>query len=607
MMGGMGWHVLNLGASTEKPDISWAKLRRIAGYFKPYWREAIAILAVIAVIAALGSVPPLLLRAILDTAIPAKDWHLLNLAACGMLVLPIVTGLLGIFETYLDERLSQGVMLDLRTLLFARLQAQSMDYFTSTRPGDISSRLNNDVNDLSDIFSDTVAAITTNVLTLAFTLVIIFSLNWRLALLAIAVVPLFIPPAWWVGKVRHKIMTEAQAKRSDLHAFVQDNMSINGFLMRRIFGHLANERARYHQLSLEFGRLQMKRMLVWRWFALTLSLVTILGPVAIYWYGGALAIQGALTLGTIVAFVQYLQRIYGPMSALSTVHVEVMASFAVFDRLFAVLDAEPSVRDKEGAEVLPEVRGLLRFEHVGFRYREDKALLEDVDFEARPGQFVALVGPSGAGKSSLSYLIPRFYDPTSGRVTLDGHDLRDVTLESLQAQVAMVPQEPFLFHTTIKENLLVAKPDATQEELETACKAAYIHEAIASLPEGYDTLVGERGYRLSGGERQRLALARVILKSPAVLILDEATSSLDSQSEALIQQALTPIMAGRTTVAIAHRLSTILHADLILVLEAGRVVERGTHADLLARNGLYAKLWREQAKIGTALEEDPTH
>jgi ATP-binding cassette subfamily B protein len=477
-----------------------------------------------------------------------------------------------------------------------------MDYFTSTRPGDISSRLNNDVNDLTDIFSDTVAAITTNVLTLAFTLVIIFSLNWRLALLAIAIVPLFIPPAWWVGKLRHQIMTEAQAKRSDLHAFVQDNMSINGFLMRRIFGHMGEERARYAQLSLEFGRLQMKRMLIWRWFALTLSLVTILGPVAIYWYGGALAIQNALTVGTIVAFVQYLQRIYGPMSALSTVHVEVMASFAVFDRLFTVLDAVPTVTDRAGAVALPKIEGRLRFEHVGFRYREDKPLLTDVSFEARPGQLVALVGPSGAGKSTLSYLIPRFYDPSSGAVTLDGHDLRDVTLESLQAQVAMVPQEPFLFHTTIRENLLIAKPDATQEEMEAACRAAYIHDAIAALPEAYDTMVGERGYRLSGGERQRLALARVILKAPAVLILDEATSSLDSQSEALIQRALMPVMAGRTTVAIAHRLSTILHADLILVLEAGHVVERGTHAELLAAGGLYAKLWREQAKLGDGSE-----
>jgi ATP-binding cassette subfamily B protein len=279
-----------------------------------------------------------------------------------------------------------------------------------------------------------------------------------------------------------------------------------------------------------------------------------------------------------------------------------MASFAVFDRLFTVLDAVPTVTDRAGAVALPKIEGRLRFEHVGFRYREDKPLLTDVSFEARPGQLVALVGPSGAGKSTLSYLIPRFYDPSSGAVTLDGHDLRDVTLESLQAQVAMVPQEPFLFHTTIRENLLIAKPGATQEELESACRAAYIHDAIAALPEGYDTMVGERGYRLSGGERQRLALARVILKAPAVLILDEATSSLDSQSEALIQRALMPVMAGRTTVAIAHRLSTILHADLILVLEAGHVVERGTHAELLAAGGLYAKLWREQAKLGDGSE-----
>jgi ATP-binding cassette, subfamily B, bacterial len=599
MMGGMGWHVLNFGAAAEKPEITREKFWRIVAYFRPYWREAIAILGVISVIAALGSIPPLLLRQLVDVAIPRQDWSLLHMLALGMLVLPVATGLLGILETYMDERLSQGVMLDIRTALFARLQAQSMDYFTSTRPGDISSRLNNDVNDLSDIFSDTVVAITSNVLTLGFTLVIIFSLNWQLALLAVAITPLFIPPAWWVGKLRHKVMTEAQAKRSDLHAFVQDTMSINGFLMRRIFGNLGNERDRYAGLSNDFGRLQMKRMLIWRWFTLTLSLVMIIGPVAIYWYGGALTIQGALTLGTLVAFVQYLQRLYSPMSALATVHVQVMESFSVFDRLFAVLDAVPTVRDQEDAAPLPPLEGHLRFEGVGFRYREDKPLLDDVTFEARPGQLVALVGPSGAGKSSLSYLIPRFYDPTAGRVTLDGHDLRHVTLESLQAQVAMVPQEPFLFHSSIRENLMYAKPDATQEELEAACRAAYIHDAIASLPEGYDTVVGERGYRLSGGERQRLALARVILKSPRVLILDEATSSLDSRSEALIQQALTPIMAGRTTVAIAHRLSTILHADLILVLERGRVVERGTHAELLAAGGLYARLWREQAKLGT--------
>lgn len=595
-MSGGGWHVLNFGAEREKTQITREQLRRIMGYFRPYWREAFSVLGVIAASALLGLVPPLLLRELLDVAIPGKQMGLLQELCAAMLVLPIATGLLGVLETYLDERISQGVMLDLRLEIFEKLQAQSMDYFTTNRPGDISSRLNNDVNDLADIFSDTVVAISSNALILVTTIGIIFSLDWHLALLAIAIVPLFIPPAWWVGGLRQGIVKKAQEKRSELHSLVQDTMSINGFLMRRIFGHLADERLRYGKVGREFGQIQMQRSVIWRWFTLALSLVGILGPTAIYWYGGALAVQGVVSIGTIVAFVAYLGRLYGPMSALATIHVQVLSSFAVFERLFFVLDAVPSVRDRAGAAELPDVAGHLRFEHVGFQYREDRALLDDVSFEARPGQFIALVGPSGAGKTTLTYLIPRFYDPTSGRITLDGHDLRDVTLESLQAQVAMVTQEPFLFHTTLRENLLIAKPEATMEEVEAACKAAYIHEAIARLPEGYDTVVGERGYRLSGGERQRLALARVILKSPRVLILDEATSSLDSQSEALIQQALAPLMEGRTTIAIAHRLSTILHADQILALEAGRVVERGTHAELLARGGLYARLYHEQFK-----------
>ncbi|MFP5503346.1 MAG: ABC transporter ATP-binding protein, partial [Candidatus Sericytochromatia bacterium] len=292
-----------------------------------------------------------------------------------------------------------------------------------------------------------------------------------------------------------------------------------------------------------------------------------------------------------------LGRLYSPVSALATVHVEILSAFAVFDRLFAVLDAEPSVRDEPGAIALPPVEGRLTFEHVGFRYREDRALLEDISFTAEPGQFIALVGPSGAGKTTLTYLIPRFYDPTDGVIRLDGHDLKSVTLESLQAQVATVTQEPFLFHTSLRDNLLIARPEASQAEIESACRQANIHEAIMAMPEGYDTVVGERGYRLSGGERQRVAIARVILKAPAVLILDEATSSLDSASEALIQKALEPLMAGRTTIAIAHRLSTVLHADMILVVSGGRIVERGRHDVLLARGGLYARLYHEQFKL----------
>jgi ATP-binding cassette subfamily B protein len=592
----MGWHVLSLGEEAEKVVITRERVWRIVGYFRPYWREAFAILGVIAVAALLGLLPPLLLRQLLDQAIPAKDYGMLHVLCAAMFAIPIATGLLGILETWLDERLSQGVMLDLRRELFASLQAQSMDYFTTNRPGDISSRLNNDVNDLSDIFSDTVVSFTNNVLILGSTAIIVFALDWRLGLLAVGVMPLFIPPAWYVGKVRQRIVSEANKKRSDLHSLAQDTMSINGFLIRRIFGHLPEERARYTRLAEDFGRLAMKRMLVWRWFMLMLGLFSLIGPTLMYWYGGSLAIAGTMSVGTIVAFVAYLGRLYAPATALATMHVQVMSAFAVWDRLFAILDAVPTVKDKPGAIELPPVEGHVVVDRVSFRYREDRALLEDVSFEARPGQLVALVGPSGAGKTTLSYLIPRFYDPTGGRITLDGHDLRDVTLESLQAQVATVTQEPFLFHTTIRENLLVARPGADVVELEAACRAAHIHEAIAALPEGYDTVVGERGYRLSGGERQRLALARVILKSPRVLILDEATSSLDSRSEALIQEALGPLMAGRTTIAIAHRLSTILHADLILVLEAGRVVQRGTHASLLAEGGLYAKLYHEQFK-----------
>ncbi|MBO9542334.1 ABC transporter ATP-binding protein [bacterium] len=574
--------------------MSRTHLKRIARYFKPYGALVAATLGVVAVSALLGLIPPLLLRTLIDDALPHGNLALVNWLALGMILAPLAAGLLGVLETFLDEKISQGIMLDLRLSLFARLQQQTMAYFTATRPGEITSRLNNDVNDLQDVFSDTVVAISNNLFIVVSTLVVVFTLNWRLALLAIAILPLFILPARWVGRIRQGIVTQSQEKKADLTAYVQDAMSINGFLMRRVFGNRERERSKYATLSRDLRDIQIRRSLVWRWFTLTLGLFSALGPAIIYWYGAHLIVQGALTVGTIVAFVAYLGRLYGPVSALANVHVEVMSAIAVFERLFGVLDLVPSIQDRPGARAISTSEGHLSFEHVGFHYRPDRSLLQDVSFEARPGELVALVGPSGAGKSTISYLIPRFYDPTEGRVLLDGTDLRDLTLESLEAQIGVVTQEPFLFHTTIKENLRYAKPEATDDEIVAACRSANIHEMIASLPEGYDTTVGERGYRLSGGEKQRLALARVILKSPRILILDEATSALDSHSEALIQAALTPLMEGRTTVAIAHRLSTILHADQILVVERGRIVEQGRHAELLARGGLYAKLYREQ-------------
>lgn len=594
MMSGYGANFWTYGYKGEHVDFRRIDWRRIVRYFRPYVGLILLTLGVIAVAALIGLIPPLLIRSLLDTAIPQADAGLINWLALGMVVVPVFVGLLGVLETYLDELVSQGIMLDIRMQLYRHLQGQSLAYFTATKPGELTSRLNNDVADLGDVFSDTLLTVTNNLLVVVSTLVVIFQMHAGLALLAVGVIPLFILPTRFVGRARQRIVTATQESKSTLTSFIQETMGINGFLMRRIFGRNQADLAQYHGHSLELRHWMIQRSLIWRWFMLSLGLFAAIGPALIYWYGGHLIIDGALTVGTVVAFVAFLGRLYGPLSSLANAHVSVMGALAVFDRLFKVMDQTPSVQEKPDAVTLDAVQGHLVVEHVSFAYRPDQPLLEDVSFEARPGQFVALVGPSGSGKTSLTYLISRFYDPTAGSVRLDGHDLRDVTMESLDAQLATVTQEPFLFHTSLRENLRYAKADATDAEIEAACRAAHIHDVIAALPDGYDTVVGERGYRLSGGERQRIALARVILKAPKVLILDEATASLDSRSEALIQQALVPLMQGRTTIAVAHRLSTIQHADVILVFDKGRVVERGTHSELLALGGLYARLYQEQ-------------
>jgi ATP-binding cassette subfamily B protein len=594
---GLGTNFWTYGFKGEKVKLSSVSFRRIMAYFRPYGWLIVATIGVIALAAAIGAIPPLLIRTLLDDAIPHKDVSLLNWIAVGMVALPLAAGLLGVLETYLDELVSQGVIMDIRMALYTHLQRQSMAYFTATKPGELSSRLNNDVADLGDVFSDTLLTITNNVLVVASTLAVIISLDPRLALISVGMVPLFILPTQAVGRARQRIVTATQESRSALSTFIQETMGINGFLMRRIFNRQASERSTYHDLSQDMRRWAIRRSLVWRWFMLFLTLFSAIGPAVVYWYGGYQAIQGTLTIGTVVAFVAYLARLYGPISSLANAHVQVMSAFAVFQRLFEVLDEVPSVVDRPAAKPLPVLQGRVEVDRVQFAYREGVPLLDDVSFSAEPGQLIALVGPSGSGKTTLTYLLSRFYDPHSGAIRLDGQDLRDVTLESIDAQVATVTQEPFLFHTSLKENLLYAKPDASDDEVHAACRAAHIHDVITALPEGYDTVVGERGYRLSGGERQRIALARVILKGPRILILDEATASLDSQSEALIQQALVPLMAGRTTIAVAHRLSTIQHADLILVFEKGHIVERGTHDSLLAADGLYARLYREQFKL----------
>jgi ATP-binding cassette, subfamily B, bacterial len=457
------------------------------------------------------------------------------------------------------------------------------------------------------------------------------SIEWRLALLSVVVLPLFLLPARRVGRILRTLRRRGMEYNADMSSLISETLGINGALLVKTFGRQEQEVERFRETSRQVRDIGVRRALVGRWFFLGLSIASAIGTALIYWVGGHLVLREALTVGTIVAFAAYLGRLYGPISALSNIQVEFTTSMVSFERVFEYLDLPLEIRDRPDAVVLESADGHIRFDDVSFSYMlpgepvegppalvpgdddGDKTpmgpaasrrwALRHVSFEIEPGQLVALVGPSGAGKTTITYLLPRLYDPTEGRITLDGFDLRDVTQESLARQIGMVTQETYLFHDTVQANLLYARPDASQEDVVAACHAANIHEFISSLADGYDTVVGERGYRLSGGEKQRLAIARVILKDPQILILDEATSHLDSHSEALIQAALEPLLIGRTSVVIAHRLSTILAADQILVLDDGRLVETGTHHELLARGGLYAHLYETQ--FGSTVARQP--
>ncbi|MBI4213503.1 MAG: ABC transporter ATP-binding protein [Chloroflexi bacterium] len=594
MLGGMYWSA----GRRQRPQVrvTRALLFRILGYFRPYLGEVSAALFTVAVIAAIGLVPPLLVRAVVDLALPEKDLGLLAVLAVGMVGAPILSGLLGVGQNYLNTRISQRVMFDLRTHLYRHVQSLSLRFFTSVKTGEIMSRLNNDVSGISRVLGETLTQTVAQAFMLLTTLILVFSLDWRLATLSVAMAPIFLAPTRRVGNIRYDLQKETQEKHADLTAIMQETLNISGYILMKSFGRERYEAGRFTEKNRELMAVQVRSSLLGRWFRMLLQVFEALGPALIYLYGGYLVITGGMTLGSVIAFVTLLGRLYGPIGQLANVQIEVMGSLALFHRIFEYLDTEPEIKDLPTAVNLGSTTGRIVFSDVSFEYVPGIRVLDHVSFAAQPGELVALVGPSGAGKTTVTYLIPRFYDVTEGSIEIDGHDLRTVTVSSLHEQIGIVTQETYLFNATVRENLRYANLDATDSAIEEACRLARLEEVVSRMPDGYDTLVGERGYRLSGGEKQRVAIARVLLKDPRVLILDEATSSLDSQTEAQIQEALRPLLTGRTTFAIAHRLSTVLAADKILVLDRGHIVEAGTHAELIANGGLYAELYEIQFK-----------
>ena len=633
MHGGNWWRYVSFDDSNkQRPTVDRQLLRRVFRYARPYLPAILIVLGAITLTSLLGLIPPLIYRALIDDVLPNGDLARLNLLAIGLFAVPLLSGLFGVVQRRYGARAGEGIIYDLRNQMFDHLGRMSMRFFTNTKSGEIVSRFNNDVVGAQNAITGTIPDILTNVITLVSTLIVMLSIEWRLALLSVAVLPLFLLPARRVGLVLRKIRRQALDYNADMSSQITETLTVNGALLMKTFSRLPDEERRFRDISAKVRDIGVRRAEVAQLFFMGLGLVGAIGGALVYWAGGLMVLNGALTIGTIVAFAAYLTRLYGPISALTNVQVEFVTALVSFERVFEYLDMPVEIQDKPGALELGTVDGRIRFDHVWFQYQgplldevtegdgeadENAAAgngngngngnggapapakarrhaLQDVTFDIAPGTLTALVGPSGAGKTTITYLLPRLYDPTGGSITIDGHDLRDVTQESLAHQFGVVTQETFLFHDTIRANLLYARPDATPAQVETACKAANIHDMIAALPEGYDTLVGERGYRLSGGEKQRLAIARVILKDPRILVLDEATSHLDSQSEALIQAALEPLLQGRTSVVIAHRLSTILAADKILVVDKGQIVEQGTHRELLARQGLYATLYETQ-------------